>query len=88
MPCSDCSFCVFKKAKRNFLERAKGFDRKSAELVFACLDKAQAFEDELNHEQALRYADIALTKLKPLKDHLKDMPLEAIDIISDSLIMK
>ena len=48
------------------------------------LDKARAFARERNWNQTLRYANLAVTKLRQLKDH----SLETIQVLGDALFHK
>ena len=62
-------------------EECQGHLRKVGE---ANLEKAKGFHRERNWVQALRYADLAATKLKKLKDRR----LETVEAINDALSMK
>jgi hypothetical protein len=46
--------------------------------------KAQGFDRQQNWAQSLHYADLALTKLKLLKDHR----LETVEIVDNAFICK
>ena len=62
-------------------EQCPGHLRK---MGMAHLEKAWAFDRERNRLQTLRYADLALTKLKQLKDR----SLAFVDILDDALSCK
>ena len=82
--CKTSTYCSVLCQTANWPSHKEECDGHLRKVGKANLDKASGFEDQRNWIPALRYAEIATTKLKKLKDRR----LETVDIINSALECK
>ena len=82
--CKTSSYCSVSCQTANWPSHRAECDGHLRKVGIANLDKSDGFERERNWAQALRFAEIAATKLKKLKDRR----LETVILINNALVGK
>ena len=85
--CSACKttvYCCVSCQTADWSSHKEECDGHMRKLGVANLDKAKVFNRQRNWMQTLRYAEVATTKLKKLKDRR----LETVVVINDALMTK
>ena len=82
--CKTAAYCCISCQKADWPKHKEECDGHLRKVGIANLEKAKGFEQKQNWVQALRYGEIATTKLTKLKDRR----LETVKLINDALTMK